>query len=80
LRSPAVLARVVEQRLSFKARETRVPGNGALVIGQRVSDFRAAHELRRVVDVAESGNPRLVYLGARLARDAASTLELPSGR
>jgi hypothetical protein len=27
-----MLARVVEQRLSFKARETRVPDNNALVI------------------------------------------------
>jgi hypothetical protein len=27
-----MLVRVVEQRLSFKARETRVPGNNALAI------------------------------------------------
>lgn len=32
LRSPAMLARVVEQRFSFKARETRVPDNNAVAI------------------------------------------------
>ena len=34
LLSPPLLARVVEERLTFKARKTQVPGNNALDIGR----------------------------------------------
>jgi hypothetical protein len=43
-----MLARMVEQRLSFKVRETRVPGNNALAIGRAAQRFPGCTRTLRV--------------------------------
>jgi hypothetical protein len=69
-----MLARVVEQRLSFKTRETRFGVMTHWPSAGRVSDFRGGIRTLRVGDAAGSWESGAGVSGARLARDAASTL------